>query len=193
MTRWFVLASFLLASSPVLAVAQSVKIGYVDLQRAIPETDEGKKAKKKLGDLFALKQKEINEQQDEAKKEAEDLRKKATLLPAEQVRQREAALAEKAQRIQETYMRHQSDLAQKEQEAMAPILDRMTRIINKMAQTENFTVIVEKSALVYAAPSLDLTNELIRRFNAGEGGPASPPGAPTAGGGKTTPAPAKKK
>jgi len=43
-------------------------------------------------------------------------------------------------------------------------------------------------------PHLDLTNELIRRYNAGEGaGPATAGGAAPAAGGAAKPAPAAKK
>ena len=51
----------------------------------------------------------------------------------------------------------------------------MTKIIAEIAAAENFSMIVDKSALVFAKPHLDLTNELIRRYNARrEGGPAAP-------------------
>ena len=38
-------------------------------------------------------------------------------------------------------------------------------------------MIVDKSALVFAKPHLDLTNELIRRYNAGRRRPAPAPPA----------------
>ena len=66
-------------------------------------------------------------------------------------------------------MRHQQDLAGKEEEATQPIVERLQRIIGKIAAAENFTMVLDKSAgVVFAKPHLDLTNEVIRRFNAGE-------------------------
>jgi hypothetical protein len=45
----------------------------------------------------------------------------------------------------------------------------LQRIIGKIAAAENFTMVLDKSAgVVFAKPHLDLTNEVIRRFNAGE-------------------------
>jgi Skp family chaperone for outer membrane proteins len=49
----------------------------------------------------------------------------------------------------------------------------MNKIIAKIAASENFSMIVDKSALVFAKPHLDLTSELIRRYNSGEGGDAA--------------------
>jgi Skp family chaperone for outer membrane proteins len=71
-------------------------------------------------------------------------------------------------------VRHQQDLQGKEQKETAKIFERMTKIIGEIAAGENFSMIVDKSALVYAKPHLDLTNELIRRYNKGAA-PAGPP------------------
>jgi len=49
----------------------------------------------------------------------------------------------------------------------------MNKIIAKIAASENFSMIADKSALVFAKPHLDLTSELIRRYNSGEGADAA--------------------
>ena len=181
MARWLALGVLLLASKPLAAYAEDVKLGYVDLQRALNETDDGRKAKESLKKVFDQKQKELDEQQQALKKDIEDLDKKRTLLPADKVRDKEAELQGRMQKVQQTYMRHQQDLQAKEQEATAKIFERMNRIINKIAVAENFTMILDKtqSAVVYAKPHLDLTNDLIRRYNSGEGADktAAAPGA----------------
>ena len=172
----------ILALSASSVFAEELKLGYVDMQRAISETEDGRKAKANLKKIFDQKQKELDEQQEDLKKAIEDLDKKRTLLPPDKVREKEAELQGRVQKIQQTYLRHQQDLSAKEQEATAKIYERMNKIIQKIAASENFTMIVDKSALVFAKPHLDLTNELIRRYNAGEGGDTA----------KTAAAPAKK-
>jgi outer membrane protein len=191
------LGFLLLASRPLAAYAEDVKLGYVDLQRALNETDDGRKAKESLKKVFDQKQKELNEQQDALKKDIEDLDKKRTLLPADKLRDKEAELQSRLQKVQQTYVRHQQDLQTKEQEATAKIFERMNRIIGKIAVSENFTMILDKtqSAVIYAKPHLDLTNELIRRYNGGEGADKAGGGAPAAaksGAGGGTTAAAKK-
>jgi len=189
MSRSALLAAFLFVSSPIVSMpliahAEEVKLGYVDLQRALNETDDGRKAKANLKKVFDQKQKELDEQQETLKKDIEDLNKKRTLLPADKVQAKEAELQERMQKVQQTYMRHQQDLSAKEQEATGKIFERMSRIISKIATTENFTMIFDKtqSSVLFAKPHLDLTNDLIRRYNAGEGV------APVAAGGGSAPA-----
>ncbi len=159
----------MLSASSVLA--EELKLGYVDLQRALGETDDGRKAKANLKKIFDQKQKELDEQQEELKKAIDDLDKKRTLLPADKVHEKEAELQGRMQKVQQTYLRHQQDLQAKEQEATGKIFERMNKILGKIALAENFTMILDKTqgGIVFAKPSLDLTNDLIRRYNSGEG------------------------
>jgi outer membrane protein len=174
LTQFLVAAVFLLSTSA--AFAEDIKVGFVDMQRALNETEDGRKAKEKLKKDFDQKQKELDEQQAGLKKEIEDLDKKRTLLPADKVREKEAELRVKLEKVQQTYMRHQQDLSGKEQKETQKIFERMTKIIGEIAAAENFSMIVDRSALVFAKPHLDLTNELIRRYNgtAGKAGGAAP-------------------
>ena len=168
-SRILVTAVLLLCGSR--ALAEEMKLGYVDMQRALNETEDGRKAKANLKKVFDQKQKELDEQQAALKKDIEDLDKKRTLLPADKVREKEAELQGRMQKVQQTYLRHQQDLQAKEQEATGKIFERMNKILGKIALAENFTMILDKTSggIVFAKPSLDLTNDLIRRYNAGEG------------------------
>src|SRR5438270_2824554 len=103
----FVLASGMLA--PTLALADH--FGYVDLQRALEETDDGKKAKSKLKSDFDRKQKELDVKQDELKKMKEDFDKKQALLKSEAVAKAQKDMQERLVALQETYARLQRDLA----------------------------------------------------------------------------------
>jgi outer membrane protein len=168
----FAASAFLVTGTGLrLAQAEELKLGFVDLQRALMETEEGRKARSDLKKIFDQKQKELDEQQTSLKKAIEDLEKRRTLLGAEVVKQKEAELQGQMQKVQQTYMRHQQDLSNKEQEATGKIFERMQRIIAKISITENFSMVFDRSqaGLVFAKPHLDLTNEVIRRYNAGEG------------------------
>ena len=177
-TQFLVAAVFLLSASA--AFADDVKFGYVDMQRALNETEDGRKAKEKLKKDFDQKQKELDEQQAQLKKDIEDLDEKRTLLPADKVREKESELRARLEKVQQTYVRHQQDLQGKEQKETAKIFERMTKIISEIAAGENFSMIVDKAALVYAKPHLDLTNELIRRYNKSAGGAPAAPAKPAA-------------
>ncbi len=172
----------LLGSAGRARAQDPVKIGYVDIQRAINETSEGQSAKKRLKSLFDNRQKELDEKQTELKKMKEDLDKQRTILKQDVIAQREKDLQEKFVQLQATYVRLQKELSEKEAEMMKGIVAKMQGVISQIALQEAFTIVLEKSesSILWAKPSLDLTNEVIRRYNAGAGsspakGGSSPP------------------
>src|SRR5690348_13938167 len=65
------------------------KIAYVDLQRALEETEEGKHAKAKLKTDFEKKQKELDARQEELKKMKADLDKQSSILKPEALAQKQ--------------------------------------------------------------------------------------------------------
>lgn len=188
-------AKFLIASLCLVLGAQSivraeetVKLGYVDMQRALLEVEDGRRAREDLKKALEKKQKELDERQQELMKAGEDLKKKRTLLPEETRLAKENELQEGLAKLQQALMRNQQELQQKEQEVLAPIVDRMQRIVGQIAQSEDLTLVLDRNqaGIIFGKPHLDLTNEVIRRYNAGNKGGAGKPAAPTA-------APAKKK
>jgi outer membrane protein len=166
------------------ARAQSQKIGFVDLQRALLETEEGRRIKSQLEKEMQTKQKEVNERRDKFQAKVEDLKKKRSLLPEDTRLKIETELQEEGMKLQETFMRLQQDLQQKEGEATKKIFERMQVIIMEIAKTEDMTFVFDRAqaGMIFAEPAFDLTNQLIRRYNAGAAK------APAAGG---KPAPGK--
>lgn len=157
-----------------VARADDSKIAYVDLQRALEETNDGKAAKTKLKTDFEKKQQELDAKQEELKKLKDDLDKKATLMKPEALQKAQQDFQQRFVQLQETFQRLQKDLAVKEQEATRGILARLSQVVQGVAEREHFSMVLERnSAVVYGQPSLDITNEVIRLYNSSAGGSSS--------------------
>jgi len=154
------------ALAPAAASAQQ-KIGFVDLQRALNEVDEGKAAKALLKKDFDEKQKQIDARKTEFEKLQADFEKQATVMSEQARKDKAADLDRRARELQALFMNLQKDLSDRERDATKGIFDRMSQIVGEMAEADGFTMVLERnSGLVYAQPSLDVTNELIRKYNA---------------------------
>ena len=153
--------------APRLAHAAELKIAYVDLQRAFAEVDEGRAAKARLEQIRDAKQKEIDKEQDALKKEKETYEKQMATMTEATRGQQGSELQKKFLDLQQRFEKGRAELAQNERETLGGILAKMQPIITSIAQRDGFTMVFEKtdSGLLYAPPSLDLTNELIRLFN----------------------------
>ena len=153
--------------APRIAHAAELKIAYVDLQRAFAEVDEGRAAKARLEQIRDAKQKEIDKEQDALKKEKETYEKQMATMTEATRGQQGSELQKKFLDLQQRFEKGRAELAQNERETLGGILAKMQPIITSIAQRDGFTMVFEKtdSGLLYAPPSLDLTNELIRLFN----------------------------
>jgi outer membrane protein len=155
-----------LALAPALAAAQQ-KIGYVDLQRALNEIDEGKAARALLKKDFDEKQKQLDVRKTEFDRLQADFEKQAVVMSEQARRDKAQDLDRRARELQSLFVNLQKDLSDRERDATRGIFERMSTIVAEIAEAEGFSLVLEKGAgLVYAPASLDLTNELIRKYNA---------------------------
>jgi outer membrane protein len=159
------LVAALLLSLSTPALAEDVKLGFVDLQRALNEVDEGASAKKALKKEFDEKQKTLDAKQNELKALKDELDSRGTMMKPEVKQEKLNDLQKRLLETQQLYFQLQQELSKREGEATAEIFKKMGVILQTMGEEQGFSMIVEKSAVVYARPSLDVTNELIRRYN----------------------------
>jgi outer membrane protein len=147
------------------AHAEEMKLGVVDLQRALNECEEGAAAKANLKKEFDEKQRQLDVKKTELEKMQADLQAQAAMMKDDVKMQKAQEFQKKAMEAQQMYMQHQQDLAKREQEATAGIFQKMGAILQTMAEEGGYTAILERTAVPFAKPSLDVTNELIRRYN----------------------------
>jgi outer membrane protein len=68
-------------------------------------------------------------------------------------------------------MEYQQELATKEAQLTKRILDRMRDILQRIGRADGYTIIVEanEGGVIWAQPSLDLTDRLVTEYNSGGG------------------------
>lgn len=146
------------------AFAAEIKLGFVDMQKAIQETAAGKKAKKELETEYNSKKKELEKQEADIKKMGEDFEKKS-LVMAEDVRlKKQQEIQGQMRKYQELAAKSQMELQKREQENVQPIIKKLRSIIEEIAKKEDFTAILEKSeqSVMWAKKEIDLTERVIK-------------------------------
>ena len=173
-----VAALLLGVSMPRLAAAQP-KIGVVDLQRALAETEDGRRAKDTLKKLFEQRQKTLDKQQDDVKALKDSIEKQRDVLSRDVLAKKLEEYQKAFGDLQNTYLEFQRELQAKEGELTKPILERMQRIMRHVGQSDGYALILDRAeaGVVYVPTSYDLTDVLIQRYNSGEGREEEPPRA----------------
>ncbi len=87
---------FILSFWVFTAHGAALKIGYIDLDKAISESNEWEKAKKTLEDMRRTKQTLIDEKGNEIKKLEEELEKQASILTPKSIEDKQDHLKNKS-------------------------------------------------------------------------------------------------
>jgi outer membrane protein len=159
------IAGFLGWVSLVPALAQS-KIAIVDFNRAVVDTAEFKKA-------YAEIEARYKPRQDALAKAQQELADLETQLRASQGQLSAAGTAELQSRTQRKQMqveRLQEDLQEDFEEdrgaALRLVSNRMTAILQKVADELQVDAIIDASAARFFRPALDATNKVIQTYDA---------------------------
>jgi outer membrane protein len=156
----------LLTGTSVFA-ADIPKIGFVDLVKALNESESGKKAKTDLEFLIKSKQVTIDEKGKAIEKGKNDLEKQASVLSQDARKSKEEELERQIREYQRLVSDSQSEVKKKESELTGDILKEIRTIIQKIGQDEAYTLILENAEgqILYAIKEIDLTDLVIRKHN----------------------------
>jgi outer membrane protein len=155
----------LLASAVSFA---NTKVGYVDMQRAIQSTAAGKKAKADLEAEFNKRKKDLDKKKADIEKMDQDLQKKKSVLSEEVMNKKQMELQEEMMKFQKVVAENQLEIQKKEKELTMPILEKMRKVIEKVAQDKQFSLVLEKNDqnVLFAQKDADLTEDVIKSFEA---------------------------
>lgn len=162
---WYIVATVLIAH---MAVAQSAgKIGYVDLQRALNESETGKRAKEEFKVQVDKLQSSLKKQKDDIDSLKEQLEKKALVMKEEERGNLEEDYRKKMRDFERNYKDTQADLQKKDNELTGGIIKDLQQVIHEFGEREGYTLILEatSSAVLYGSKNADLTDEVIRQYN----------------------------
>jgi outer membrane protein len=156
----------LFAAAPVLAA--EVKLGYVDLQKALNLSAAGKDAKEKIQKKVKEHEGAIETRQTELKKLKDDLEKQALLLSDEARGGKERDYQQKLKDFQRYTKDIQEELQQKDADFTRQILEDLFKVIKGIGEKEGYTMIFEQSesSLLFADDKVDLTDKVIKAYDA---------------------------
>ena len=156
-----------LVLAAALPAAAQVNVAVIDVQRVVTESDPGKQALQHLKELQDAKIDEGRAMQQELGALQEQMSKQRFTLSEERL----AELGKQIEDGQIALQRFQDDAERELDEArrreLGGLEGRIIPVINELGAERGFTLIFNKfqSGLVYADEAVDITDDVIRRFN----------------------------
>lgn len=164
MKYWLVVGVLVLSSAVALA-QERIKIGFIDIQRVISESQAGKKAKERFQAQVKKAEADVQKERTDLERLKSDLDKKGPLLKEEERRSLEADFQKRSVSLQRTLGDYQQDLQRKNNEMMSAILKELEQVVNEVGKAEKFTLILERSQILYSDQATDITTKVIEAYN----------------------------
>lgn len=154
---------------PALSTAAAeLKVGIVDLQRALNESASGRRAKDSFKGEFEKMQEGLRREKDSLDRIKEDLDKKSAVLSEEQKKAKLEDFERRRRDLRRKLEDSDAELRKKDQELTGNILKDLAVVIQEIGEREGYTLILENSSssVLYGSKSIDITDAVIKAFDA---------------------------
>ena len=165
MIRTAAVAALVMAAA-MPAAAQS-KVAVIDVQRVVAESDPGKEAIQKLKAVSDAKVQEGQTLQQEMATLQDQFNKQRYTVSEQRLAEMTKELEDRNIAIRRFEDDAKRELEEARRRELGGLEGRILPIINQIGVEEGITVIFNKfqSGLVYADEAVDITDDVIRRFN----------------------------
>jgi outer membrane protein len=163
--KYWLVVGMLVVSCSVALAQERIKIGFIDIQRIIAESQAGKKAKDRFQAQVKKAEADVQKERQDLERLKGDLDKKGPLLKEDERRNLEADFQKRSVSLQRTMGDYQQDLQRKNNEMMAEILKELEQVVTEIGKAEKFTLILERSQILYSDQATDITSRVIEVYN----------------------------
>lgn len=148
---------------PMLASAQTLKIGLVDTNEVFAKMPESTAAQKQIEEVSKKYDDEYTKLGEEMKRMYDELQNmKEDELPA--IRERKTrGFTDYQQKIKQFEEQAMADLQKMQQDLMAPIMQKIRGAVESVGKEGNYSLIQEKNpqlTIYFDSPVVDITNEV---------------------------------
>jgi outer membrane protein len=157
------LTALLLGVAAATAMAQEVKIGFVNTDRIFRDSAAAKAAQTKLEQEFSRREREIESLRTQLRTASEKFEREAPTLSETQRNTRQRQLVDLDRDFQRRSREFQEDLNLRKNEELQQVLERANRVIRQIAEAEKYDLILQEA--VYIHPKHDITDKVINGLN----------------------------
>jgi outer membrane protein len=160
------IAALVLSCASLAAMADDIKIGYVNSERVGREADPAKKAQQRLDAEFKKREKDLNDAFTKMRADVDKLDKDSPTLSEAEKARRQKDLVETDRDLQRRKREFQEDLTQRRNEELNGVFERMNRAVKQIFAAEHYDLILVDQAVYLASDRIDITKKVIDAMNA---------------------------
>ncbi len=153
------------------ASAGTVKIGILDFQKVLETSKAGKAAQEKIKNAAEQMQEELKKRKDEIEESRKNLERESLVMNKQAREDKEREIRIKINDFKTLQQKYYKEYKTQEQKLIHQIQKEVFDLAGKLGKEQGYTLILEKrdSAAIYHDASIDITEELIRRYDKEQG------------------------
>jgi outer membrane protein len=144
------------------------KVGVINSQRLLNDTNAGKRAKENLTAYSKNRQALMELEERELRRMEEDFVKQSSILSPAAKRDREEQFRRRMQEYQQKAAELNREVQEKQKDVLEGFRDKIETVVAKVAKRLGLQVVIDKSKggpTVYHEEGLDISSEVIEEFN----------------------------
>ena len=136
------------------------RIGIINTEKVMRDSDPAKKAMKKLEKEFEKRGQDLEKLRLQAQRLQEELEKNGVTLSDSAKKSKERELADATRDFQRKQRELNEDFNARRNEELQAVLDRTNKAVRAIAEKEGFDLILQEAA--YVNPRVDITDKVIK-------------------------------
>ncbi len=161
------LAGVLLFLTIQAAVAADVaKIGVVNTQKVLMNSDAGKAIQNQINQTGQKMEADLKRKGKEIEDLKARLQREAMVLSKEVRDERERDIRIKINDLKSSQLKHRRSLQLLEKRLLSRMKKQIQDVAAKLGKKGGYLLIIDRAGVIYAPAALDITDRLIRQFNA---------------------------
>ncbi len=151
------------------AAATDYKIGYVNVQRVVQQSEEAQKAKGQLKKEVKERKAELEGKRKKVNELQKKLEKQGSLMSEEQKKKTQRQLEEATREFRRLQRKAQQDLDTQKNQVLQDIYDDVSQIVSRIGEEEDYDLILTGSSAIYVSEPINLTEQVLTELNNSQG------------------------
>src|SRR6516225_11386425 len=166
MRHRLIIAALLMGMAVAVTAQADVRLAFVDVQRALNECRASKAAKTEFRGRIERLQAQLEGEQSDVERLKRELEQKGSLMQPDQRQNLEEDYEKKLRHFQDDYKNSRDELQEKDSQVTGAIVRDLATVVREIGAKNGYTMVMEKGTLLWAIPATDITDQVIRAYDA---------------------------
>jgi outer membrane protein len=160
----------LLAPFAAANAAPDLRVGVVDMQRALEESKAGQEAQKQYQDEVKRAQTDIDAKKADLERRQQTYQKQKTSLNQKALEEKQEELIGLEKELKRSFQDQQDALRRKNNQLVGELIKKLRKVVDDYGKDSGYSLILEKGSqsVLFADNSVEITDAVIKRFNAAQ-------------------------